>query len=50
MKRLRFDTTAPRRLTAGRRSPQPRPEDGVAEEAELLRTTWNELRRGPRSQ
>jgi len=48
MKRLTFDTTAPRRLTAGRRSPQPRPEDAVAEEAELQRATWNELRRGAR--
>ena len=50
MKRLTFDTTAPRRLTAGRRAPQPRPEDAVGEEAELLRATWNELRRGPRPQ
>jgi len=50
MKRLTFDTTAPRRLTAGRRSPQPRPEDAVGEEAELQRATWDELRRGPRPQ
>jgi hypothetical protein len=50
MKRLTRDTTAPRRLTAGRRAPQPRPEDAVAEEAELLRSVWDELRRGARSQ
>ena len=48
MKRLAFDTTAPRRLTVGRRAPQPRPEDAVMEEAELQRATWDELRRGPR--
>jgi hypothetical protein len=50
MKRLTFDTTAPRRLMFGRRAPQPRPEDAVIEEAELQRTTWDELRRGARSQ
>jgi hypothetical protein len=50
MKRLSLDTTAPRRLTAGRRAPQPRPEDAVAEEAELQRPTWIELRRGARPQ
>ena len=50
MKRLTFDTTAPRRLTFGRRAPQPRPEDAVIEEAELQRATWDELRRGARSQ
>jgi hypothetical protein len=48
MKRLAFDTTAPRRLTFGRRSPQPRPEDAVVEEAEFQRSTWDALRRGPR--
>lgn len=46
MKRLSFDSTAPRRPTAGRRAPQPRPEDAVAEEAELQRPTWDALRRG----
>jgi hypothetical protein len=50
MKRLTRDTTAPRRLTAGRRAPQPRPEDAVAEEAELARIAWDELRRGARPQ
>jgi hypothetical protein len=48
MKRLTIDTTAPRRLMAGRRAPQPRPEDAVAAEAELQRAVWDELRRGPR--
>jgi hypothetical protein len=50
MKRLSFDTTAPRRLTIGRRARQPRPEDAVTEEADLQRATWDELRRGPRPQ
>jgi hypothetical protein len=50
MKRLTIDTTAPRRLTAGRRASHPRPEDAVQEEAELQRSTWNELRRGTRPQ
>jgi hypothetical protein len=46
MKRLSWDTTAPRRLTVGRRAPHPRPEDAaVAEEAQLLRAAWDELRR-----
>ena len=50
MKRLTWDSTAPRRINGERRSPHPRPEDAVGEEAELQRETWNELRRGPRPQ
>jgi hypothetical protein len=50
MKRLTRDMTAPRRLTAERRAPQPRPEDAVAEQAELARAVWDELRRGARPQ
>jgi hypothetical protein len=46
MKRLTWDSTAPRRIVGGRRSPQPRPEDPVLEEAELVRVAWDELRRG----
>ncbi len=50
MKRLSWDSTAPRRLTGQRRSPQPRPEDALLEEAELVRVAWDELRRGARTQ
>ncbi len=50
MKRFSLDATAPRRIVAGRRAPQPRPEDAVREEAELLRVVWDELRRGARTQ
>ena len=50
MKRLTFDTTAPRRLSFGRRAPQPRPEDAVIEEAGLQRASWDELLRGHRPQ
>jgi hypothetical protein len=46
MKRLSWVTSAPRRVTAGRKAPQPRPEDAaVAEEAELVHAAWDELRR-----
>ena len=41
MNRLSWDTTAPRRLTAKRSSsPLPRPEDAVAEAADLIRDAW----------
>ena len=50
MKRLTWDTTAPRRISGERRGLTPRPEDAVSEQAELTRLTWDELRRGPRGQ
>jgi hypothetical protein len=41
MNRLSWDSTAPRRPTGKRTSPQPRTEDGlVAAEAELIRIAW----------
>ena len=46
MKRLTWDSTAPRRINGERRSRQPRPEDAILEEAELVRVAWDELRRG----
>lgn len=48
MKRLSWDSTAPRRINGERRSPHPRPEDALLEEAELVRVAWDELRRGAR--
>jgi hypothetical protein len=46
MNRLSWDTTAPRRLTGKRATPQPRPEDGlVAAEAELVRVGWDQRNR-----
>jgi len=48
MNRLSWDTTAPRRLV-GKRSPQPRPENGLVEEAAaLIRPAWDRPQRlGP---
>ncbi|HVC88880.1 MAG TPA: hypothetical protein VNC40_15850 [Gaiellaceae bacterium] len=41
MKRLSWDTTAPRRLIRRGSSPQPRPETGLIEAgAELIRVAW----------
>jgi hypothetical protein len=46
MNRLSWDTTAPRRLTGKRATPQLRPEDGlVAAEAELVRVAWDQRNR-----
>jgi hypothetical protein len=46
MNRLSWDTTAPRRPSRGRTSPQPREENGlVAEEADLIRIAWDKPQR-----
>ena len=46
MNRLSWDTTAPRRPTGERTSPQPRAEDGlVAAEADLIRIAWDKPQR-----
>ena len=49
MNRLSWDSTAPRRPTGTRVSPQPRNEDGlVAAEADLIRVAWDKPQRlGP---
>jgi hypothetical protein len=46
MNRLSWDTTAPRRPSGARTSPQPRGEEGlVAEEADLIRVAWDKPQR-----
>ena len=46
MNRLSWDSTAPRRPSGERTSPQPRAEDGlVAEEAALVRIAWDKPQR-----
>lgn len=43
MNRLSWDTTAPRRPAAKRTpSPQPRNEDAVTAEADLIRVAWEQ--------
>ena len=46
MKRLSWDTTAPRRLTRKRSASDSRPELGLVEaEAELIRVAWQKPQR-----
>jgi hypothetical protein len=46
MNRISWDTTAPRRPTGRRTSPQPRAEDALlAEEADLIRVAWDKHQR-----
>lgn len=48
MNRVSWDSTAPRRIGPRRAtSPKPKPEDLVPVEAELLRSTWDQLRSRP---
>jgi hypothetical protein len=40
MNRLSWDSTAPRRPTGKRTSPNPRPESALEESADLIRVAW----------
>jgi hypothetical protein len=45
MNRLSWDSTAPRRPTGKRHSPNPRPEGLLEAEAELIRVAWDKPQR-----
>ena len=45
MNRLSWDSTAPRRPTGKRLSPNPRPEGLLEAEAELIRVAWDKPQR-----
>jgi hypothetical protein len=45
MNRLSWDSTAPRRPTGKRTSPNPRPESALEESAELIRVAWDKPHR-----
>jgi hypothetical protein len=42
MNRLSWDSTAPRRPTGTHKTPTPRPESALLEEADLIRIAWSQ--------